>query len=301
MNTAEVIATEAAGTALILAGAGLAVLRQALRDGWVKVTVSLGTVAPSTRLFPRARERRPTDSAAAADDHAPAAAAEPTLNRREANCVNVLSLFSGIGGLDLGLERSGMTVVGQVEIDPWCRKVLAKHWPEVPRHDDVRTCAEWWGGRPVPDLVAGGFALPARQRRWSQRQAQADPRWLWPAMANVIRGNAAQPGSSSRTCPVCVPEDSPLFDATSLRLGYRTRPGYISACEMGATHPRRRLFTLAHAKSVRCGQGRPRRPDLDAPARAAEQAPVLAHTNGLRPVPAGRGWWDAEPGMARMA
>jgi DNA (cytosine-5)-methyltransferase 1 len=37
-----------------------------------------------------------------------------------------------------------MTVVGQVEIDPWCRKVLAKHWPEVPRHDDVRTAADWW-------------------------------------------------------------------------------------------------------------------------------------------------------------
>ena len=37
-----------------------------------------------------------------------------------------------------------MTIVGQVEIDPWCRKVLAKHWPEVPRHDDVRTAARWW-------------------------------------------------------------------------------------------------------------------------------------------------------------
>ena len=52
--------------------------------------------------------------------------------------MTVGSLFSGIGGFDLGLERAGHRVVWQVEIDPWCRAVLAKHWPEVRRYADVR-------------------------------------------------------------------------------------------------------------------------------------------------------------------
>jgi len=48
-------------------------------------------------------------------------------------------LFAGIGGFSLGLERAGMQCKWQVEIDPYAQAVLKKHWPEVPKHDDVRT------------------------------------------------------------------------------------------------------------------------------------------------------------------
>lgn len=53
--------------------------------------------------------------------------------------MNFLSLFSGIGGFDIGLERAGMTCVGQVEKDPYCLKVLEKHWTDVKKHDDIFT------------------------------------------------------------------------------------------------------------------------------------------------------------------
>ena len=71
-----------------------------------------------------------------------------------------ISLFAGVGGFDLGLERSGHTCIGQVEIDPQCLKVLNYHWPDVPKHNDVTTAKEWadeneFVGR--TDLVCGGF------------------------------------------------------------------------------------------------------------------------------------------------
>ena len=52
--------------------------------------------------------------------------------------MRVGSLFSGVGGFDLGLERAGFRTVAFCEIDPYCRKVLTKHWPGVPIYEDVR-------------------------------------------------------------------------------------------------------------------------------------------------------------------
>ena len=65
------------------------------------------------------------------------------------------SLFSGIGGIDLGLERAGMECVWQVERDEFCLKVLCQHWPDIPKWNDVRTFppkGDW-----SVDLIAGGF------------------------------------------------------------------------------------------------------------------------------------------------
>jgi DNA (cytosine-5)-methyltransferase 1 len=171
--------------------------------------------------------------------------------------VNVLSLFSGIGGLELGLERAGMTVVGQVEIDEFCRRVLAKHWPEVPRHDDVRTCVEWWLGdsRPTVDLVCGGF--PCQPFSISGAQlGMGDERWGWPWFADVVR--------RVRPCYVLVENvtallaDSDAFGrmlSDLAELGFDADWSVLSACAVGAPHTRERLFLVAYA----AGEFRPTR------------------------------------------
>lgn len=74
--------------------------------------------------------------------------------------MNVLDLFSGIGGMSLGLERAGMQTVAFCEIEPFPRRVLAKHWPEVPCYDDVRTLSAEIlerDGIARIDLITGGF------------------------------------------------------------------------------------------------------------------------------------------------
>lgn len=70
-----------------------------------------------------------------------------------------VSLFAGVGGFDRGLELAGFECAGQVEKHPFCLAVLEKHWPEVPKHNDIVTAVEWWESqdRPQIELVCGGF------------------------------------------------------------------------------------------------------------------------------------------------
>jgi DNA (cytosine-5)-methyltransferase 1 len=228
--------------------------------------------------------------------------------------VNVLSLFSGIGGLDLGLQRAGMTIAGQVEIDPWCRKILAKHWPEVPRHDDVRTCAGWWGDRPAPDLVAGGF--PCQPVSLAGKGiAQADERWLWPAMAGVIRELRPRfalmenvPGLLGRGM------GDVLGDLAAL--GYDAEWDCVPASALGANHRRDRVWIVAYSHGDPGDEGRPGEAVKGPRGWHADRGTISAgdvadaDCAGLNPgrrlgrtwpAPQRGSWWAAEPAVGRVA
>ena len=100
--------------------------------------------------------------------------------------MKVGSLFSGIGGIDLGLERAGMRVVWQCERDPWCRKILTKHWPEVPKYDDITTL-DPQTVEPV-DILAGGFPcqdLSVAGKRAGLKKGTRSGLWL--EFARLIR------------------------------------------------------------------------------------------------------------------
>ena len=101
--------------------------------------------------------------------------------------LRVLSLFSGIGAHDLGLQAAGLTIAGQVEIDPYCLAVLDKHWPDVPKWADVRTVTAndvvARCGR--VDLVTG--APPCQPASVAgKRQGSADSRWLWSEYLRLV-------------------------------------------------------------------------------------------------------------------
>src|SRR3990167_7230120 len=99
--------------------------------------------------------------------------------------LRVLDLFSGIGGFSLGLERTGgFRTIAFCEIEPYCRAVLKKHWPDVPCFTDVRTLTACDVG--AVDLICGGYPCQPFSEAGKRLGAQ-DDRHLWPEYLRLIQ------------------------------------------------------------------------------------------------------------------
>lgn len=204
--------------------------------------------------------------------------------------MNVLGLFAGIGGIELGLERAGMHIVGLVERDPWCREVLAAHWPEAALHDDVDTTPSWWDARTRVDVVAGGF--PCQPFSISGKQKGTDDeRWKWPAMADVIR--TVRPRYVVVENVAALVRDGRAWGrvlADLHALGFDAEWSTLSANQFGASHIRERVYLVAYASSDDGGD-----PDTSATPWPLELEP--RGSGGEH----GRGAWVSEPALGRVA
>jgi DNA (cytosine-5)-methyltransferase 1 len=160
--------------------------------------------------------------------------------------MNVLDLFSGIGGFSLGLERAGMRTVAFCEIEPFPRAVLAKHWPHVPCYEDIHDVtadrlARDGIGR--VDLISGGYPCQPFSHAGKQR-GHEDPRHLWPQMRRVI--GEVRPTwvvAENVVGHITLGLDQVLADLEAD--GYTGRAIVVPACAKDAPHIRQRVWIMA--------------------------------------------------------
>lgn len=190
---------------------------------------------------------------------------------RSSKPIRFASFFAGIGGFDLGLERAGMECVFQCEVNPFCQKVLKRHWPDVPLHGDIKVLNAdqvpeadlWCGGFPCQDL---SIANQGKRRglkgdrsglfyKYAQLVKQAQPKWILvenvPGLLNSHQG-----------------EDFKILLQTLDELGYGVSWRVLDAKHFGTPQRRRRVYIVGSLGSLRS-----REVLFDAPADKLAPAP----------------------------
>jgi DNA (cytosine-5)-methyltransferase 1 len=183
--------------------------------------------------------------------------------------LNVLDLFSGIGGFSLGLEQAGMTTAAFCEIDPFCRRILRQHWPTTPIYEDIKQLTARRlthdGISPI-DLICGGYPCQPFSVA-GRRRGESDPRHLWPEMYRLIRELRPRWVVCENVAGhVELGLDAVLADLDAA--GYTATPFIIPACSVGAPHRRDRVWIVAHSRRIRLVETAEARIVADVPHRA---------------------------------
>ena len=191
--------------------------------------------------------------------------------------LRVLDLFSGIGGFSLGLEAAGMTTVGFCEIDPFCREVLAKHWPGVYIHDDIRSLTtdvvRDRCGR--IELICGG--VPCQPASCAgKRRGSRDDRWLWPDFLRLVR-EVKPMWVLAENVPGLVtlkPHGLDWIVSEMEASGYQCFTAIVGAWAVGAPHRRDRVWIVGRLENT---EGKRERP---VPVRSGRQDEAPADVDG---------------------
>tara|TARA_R110002051_G_scaffold24381_1_gene60592 strand:+ start:17098 stop:17871 length:774 start_codon:yes stop_codon:yes gene_type:complete len=207
------------------------------------------------------------------------------------NQYTVGSLFSGIGGFELGLEMTGrFKTLWQCEVDPYCRSVLQKHWPDAEMFCDVRTLGNPDVISPV-DIIVGGFPcqdLSMARHGNNGKGLKGEKSGLYVEFIRIIREQKPR-GFIIENVPSLV--DRGLF--TILReiaaFGYDAEWHVVSASAVGAPHKRNRLFVMGYANGTHCqGSG--------LSVRVHEKQSNIDCPGDTKPCEA----WAAEPDVSRV-
>ncbi len=161
--------------------------------------------------------------------------------------LNVLDVFSGIGGFSIGLEAASMQIVAFCEINPFCRKILKKHWPSVPIFSDITTIDKKdLKTLPRIDIIAGGFPCQDISVAGKGGGINAKRSGLWKEFARLI--NEIRP-------KYAIIENVANLRSTGLisvlqdlwEIGYNAEWHCIPASAFGAPHRRDRIWIIAHS------------------------------------------------------
>ena len=164
-----------------------------------------------------------------------------------------VDLCSGIGGFALGLERSGLSKpVLFCELDDWCRKILKKHWPDVPQETDVKELAN----DPTPivravgdrrSILTSGYPCQPFSYASAQRRGREDDRHIWPKVFSIIK--QVRPDwiiLENVSGHITLGLDQVLSNLAD-KADYQVQTFHIGACSVDAPHRRMRIWIVGHA------------------------------------------------------
>lgn len=207
--------------------------------------------------------------------------------------LRVLDLFSGLGGFSLGLERSGgFRTVAFCEIDPFCRRVLARHWPGVPCYDDVRTLtADRLSGDGIGvDVLCGGFPCQDISDAGQKAGIVGERSGLWQEYARLIGEFRPRYALVENVAGLLARGLGDVLGQLAA-LGYDAEWHCIPASALGAPHRRDRAWIVAYPAC----EGQPQQERPSAPLLGREALEPARLLGGARD------FWLVEPRMGRVA